>query len=414
MIRMKLLDSDRLMLGTFFIRFMNQIRRALRIVIVFLPALMFVVMMRLIRRVCLIRIAPATSSRIGHLINDILLYVIDHEMENRTARFGYDIIFHESKNISNRYAVRMLKRYVRIWPRFFFSTVYNLNRVIPGGQIHGISSLNTMCDINNVLPELGLLSFSREEESRGQDGLRRLGIEDNAKFIILHVRDEAYLRDPSRSDRNANIFDYLLVAEALAQRGYYVVRAGATALEKMPTNNPKIIDYAFSRFRTEFMDLYLGANCFMSVGTGAGISIVPYVFNRRNVYTDHNRFGYTNHFRGMDLVILKGLRQRNNGKILTQSEIWDSGAAFGHQQWFDDHDIEVISNTPEEIRDVVLEMVDRLEGKNDNLGVADEYQLRFWSIFYSNHDEKSEWKDLKRSRVEIGSQFLIDHPELLE
>lgn len=393
---------------------MTQIWRSARIAIVIVPALIFVGIMRLIRRVFLIRIAPATSSRIGHLIQNTLLYVVDRKKEPRRTRFGYDIIFHESRNISNKYVVKMLNRYVRIWPVFFFSTVYNLNRIIPGGQVHGINTLNHLPDINSVLPELGLFSFTSEEERRGEDGLRRLGIENNAEFIVLHVRDDAYLRDPIRSVRNANISDYLLVAEALTRRGYYVVRVGVTASARISSNNPKIIDYIFSGLRSEFMDIYLGATCFMCIATGSGFDLIPYVFNRRIVFTNYAHLGYINVHRGSDLLILKKFRQRSTGKILTQSEIWGSGAAFAHQSWFDEHDIEVIPNTPEEIQDVVLEMVDRLEGKSDNLGVADEHQSQFWSLFYARHDQKSSWKDVDRSRLRIGSQFLIDHPELLE
>jgi len=402
------------MLGTFLIGCVRQTWRALRLAIVILPALMFVGVMRIIRRVFIIRIAPATSSRIGHLIQNTLLYVVDRENEHMATRFGYDIIFHESGNISNRYLVKMLRRFVNIWPAFFFSTVYNLNRKIPGGQIHSISTLNHLPDINGVLPELGLLSFSQAEVSCGQDGLRRLGVEDNAKFVVLHVRDETYLRDPGRSVRNSNISDYLLAAEVLTQRGYYVIRVGVTAAKKIPGNNSKIIDYTFSGLRTEFMDLYLGGTCFMCIATGSGYDLIPYVFNRRIVFTNYAHLGYVNAHRGPDLLILKKYRQKNTGKILTQSEIWDSGAAFGHQQFLDEHDIEVIPNSPEEIRDVVSEMLDRLEGNNDNLGISDDYQSRFWSLFYAWHAKKSEWKYANTSRIKIGSQFLNDHPELLE
>ena len=399
-------------MGIVFTRSMRQIWRAIRIIVVALPALMLVGVMRLIRQVFLLRIAPATSSRIGHLIENTLLYVVDREKEHRKTRFEYDIIFHESRNISNKYVVKMLERHIRIWPAFFFSTVYHLNRIIPGGQVHCISTLNHLPDVNNVLSGLDLFSFSREEVSRGQDGLHRLGIEDNARFIVLHVRDAAYLRDPSRSDRNADISDYLLAAEVLTQRGYKVVRVGVIASERILSDNPMIIDYTFSGLRTEFMDIYLGATCFMSIGSGSGYDLIPYVFNRRKVITNYGRLGTANHHRGADLMILKNYRQRQTGKILTQSEIWDSGAAFGDQRWLDENDIEIIPNTPEEIRDVVLEMVDRLEGKNDCLGIDSELQLRFWSLFYAQHDQKSVWKDLKRSRVRIGSQFLLDYPEL--
>jgi len=59
-------------------------------------------------------------------------------------------------------------------------------------------------------------------------------------------------------------------------------------------------------------------------------------------------------------------------------------------------------------------MVDHLEGNDDNSEVAPDHQLRFWSLFYVRHAEKSVWMEVKMSQVKIGSQFLIDHPELLE
>jgi len=77
---MKLFDSDRLMLVTFLIGGVRQTRRALRPAIVVLPALMFVGMTRLIRRIFFVRIAPATSLSIEHLIQRPLgpQFLIDH------------------------------------------------------------------------------------------------------------------------------------------------------------------------------------------------------------------------------------------------------------------------------------------------------------------------------------------------
>lgn len=395
-------------------KWMRGIARAVRISIVVLPAIVFVIIMRLIRRVLPIRIAPVASSRIGHLIQNTLLYIADRRTTPRESRFGYDIIFHESGRISNRYVVEKLEEYVKIWPAFFFSTVYNLNRIVPGGRAHDISTLNHLPDIDGVLPGLRLLSFSQDEVSRGLEGLRRLGIDEGAKFIVLHVRDAAYMKDPIRAVRNSDIADYLLAAEALTQLGYYVVRVGATASERIPAINPMIIDYTFSGLRTEFMDVYLGATCFMCIATGSGYDLIPYVFDRRIVFTNYAHLGYASSHRGADLMIFKKYRQSETGNIMTQSEIWKSGAAFGHQKFFDDHNIEVIPNTSKEIRDVVLEMVDRLEGKQENRIYPADLQLRFWSRFYSYHDEKSVWKDPNKTSLEIGSQFLIDHPEFLE
>ena len=80
--------------------------------------------------------------------------------------------------------------------------------------------------------------------------------------------------------RDFKIKNFKEAAEALANRGYYVFRMGAKVNEKLKSNNKKIIDYANSNLRSEFMDIFLGAKCNFCISTGHGFDMLPYVFNK--------------------------------------------------------------------------------------------------------------------------------------
>ena len=74
--------------------------------------------------------------------------------------------------------------------------------------------------------------------------------------------------------------------------------------------------------------------------------------------------------------------------------------------------LKVLENTPEEIRDVTIEMIDRLEGKwmkkpNDEL-----IQKRFWLKFEEMHNlfiEKTGKKAHGTLKGRIGANYLRKH-----
>ena len=80
--------------------------------------------------------------------------------------------------------------------------------------------------------------------------------------------------------RDSEIDNYLLAAEALTERGYFVFRMGVVANKPMKSNNSKIIDYVNTELRSDFMDVYLGAKCSFCVSTKHGFEEVPLIFGR--------------------------------------------------------------------------------------------------------------------------------------
>ena len=68
-------------------------------------------------------------------------------------------------------------------------------------------------------------------------------------------------------------------------------RMGINVLKPLKSSNPKVIDYANSDMRNEFMDIYLSAMCNFFMSMGSGIDGVPIIFRRPIAYIGHLPFG---------------------------------------------------------------------------------------------------------------------------
>ena len=76
---------------------------------------------------------------------------------------------------------------------------------------------------------------------------------------------------------------------------------------------------------------------------------------------------------------------KKNQKELTISEIFLSNvAASNHTNEFDQNGVELWENSPEEIRDLAIEMDDRLNGNWNETKEDILLQEKFWSIFEEN------------------------------
>ena len=67
------------------------------------------------------------------------------------------------------------------------------------------------------------------------------------------------------------------------RRGYFVIRMGAVVNEALTTTNPMIIDYA-TKARSDFMDIFLCANCRFFFGCTGGFTAVPRIFRRPVIF----------------------------------------------------------------------------------------------------------------------------------
>ena len=369
----------------------RRLSRLIRIALTTPFALFFVLLIRIIRPVFLVRIGVMRSDRIGHFALETELWLLERVSGVATRPKRSIDLWYAPEPIANRVLYKMWTQVLTIWPNWLMVTVFRLNQLIPGTSAHEIENATSSClDVHNLLDIYPpRLKFTAMQLEQGQKGLAELGIKPTDRFVCFIVRDSAYTKkafpekDMSYHDfRNCDVNDYVAGAEALADRGLFVLRMGSVVSKPLVSNNPRVIDYANSKVRSEFMDLFLGAHCEFNVSDGLGFYAIPAMFRRPNAYVNYSPFFMFYSSRACDLGIAKTMIDTATGKRLNLTEMGERGVARSRASVeFVKAGVSVKSNTPSEIRDLMLEMLDRLEGKWKAQPLDDELQNKFWNKY---------------------------------
>ena len=369
----------------------RRLSRLIRIALTTPFALFFVLLIRIIRPVFLVRIGVMRSDRIGHFALETELWILERVSGVATRPKRSIDLWYAPEPIANRVLYKMWTQVLTIWPNWLMVTVFRLNQLIPGTSAHEIENATSSClDVHNLLDIYPpRLKFTAMQLEQGQKGLAELGIKPTDRFVCFIVRDSAYTKkafpekDMSYHDfRNCDVNDYVAGAEALADRGLFVLRMGSVVSKPLVSNNPRVIDYANSKVRSEFMDLFLGAHCEFNVSDGLGFYAIPAMFRRPNAYVNYSPFFMFYSSRACDLGIAKTMIDTSTGKRLNLTEMGERGVARSRASVeFVKAGVSVKSNTPSEIRDLMLEMLDRLEGKWKAQPLDDELQNKFWKKY---------------------------------
>ena len=140
----------------------------------------FIIILRLIRPWLLIRFGGMISSQIGHFAANTEIYLCEKDAGVNVPKQRYiDILFFAYKPLCNRELAKMWKRVLpHVWPYWISAPIVKGNRLIPHGELHEIGN-NTQNDrdVLNLLDRFPPhLQFTPEEEIRGKQGMRVMGI----------------------------------------------------------------------------------------------------------------------------------------------------------------------------------------------------------------------------------------------
>jgi len=376
----------------------------------------FVLFVRILRPLILIRFGLIESDRIGSISSILELYLCKKKLDKHSRTFD---LFCYRRPVSNKQLMKMYSRILHI--SSFDELLYKCNRMIIGYEVHEVPFMEGKGrDVNNLLggttPHIG---FTREEEVKGSTELREIGLPDSVPFILFHARDSTYLdkvlTKHSRDQweihdyRDSNIHNYCAAAEALTERGYYAFRIGAVVKDALDTTNPKVVDYA-TKYRTDFLDIYLMSKCHFVLGSPCGITQIAYdLFRKPIAWVNATHLEYMWTWNPSVIYILKKCWLRDEHRFMRFREIFESGVGrYSYSHEYEEHGIELVENTPEEINDLAIEMDERLKGTWQATEEDEELQKRFWEYFPKSnlHGDKI--------RARIGSKFLRDNRELLE
>lgn len=388
-----------------------------------IPIVLCIVILRPIVRV---RFRRLDFERIGNV------YVLDWYLAERDKglhRNCVDIFYYCEKiaEVCNGQWLRMWKKALPVYrSRHFLRVVDRLGGLLPWWErAHVIPRVDhgpqrdpeRQCKRDTTMESVysrsaANLVFSDEDEEVGRRMLGAMDLDPDASFFCFHCRDSRYLNETQPGSnwsyhdyRDADIANYVLAAERVADRGHIALRMGAIVEKPIASKSPSVLDYA-SKHRSDFMDIYLGAKCRFYLTSDTGISIVPEVFKRPVVYTNFVPIARPSTWVRDGLIIPKKLFLINEDRLMTFSEIVNSAVGIGGRSGvFDELGIEIRENTPEEIAAVALEMEDRISGIWESTNQDEELQDQVWGIIGIGNRRSPGFR--------FGAQFLRDNVALV-
>ncbi len=397
---------------------------------------LFVILIWPFKKIRLIRLR---SARIGHFADNVHLLLCalkynTYPEEKNCAHFYYTQTY---VPISNSFLYKMWSRVIKIVPPWgaFWSYVDDILimilkekyrtpfKKIFEDSIGGYDIWNYHRKGKNQF-----IFFTEEEKQMGENLKVKLGIPDGKPFVCLMVRDAAYIKNVmpdtaiyDENFRNADIKNYIPAIRFLIQKGYYVIRMGKYVEKALNIEDPRFIDYSNHPIKSDFMDIYLSGTCAFFIGTSSGLDSVPRIMNRP-VVTTNAIFFQEKSYVDWTFLIFKNLFCIKTQTLVSYREIFKDYAHFILSGKYTNHRDPIIQewerknwvfieNTPDEILDVVKEMVDYLENPAIETHEMRDLQLLFWkNMPYELGRGETSYESVT---MRISPSFLKRHDNLI-
>jgi putative glycosyltransferase (TIGR04372 family) len=213
------------------------------------------------------------------------------------------------------------------------------------------------------------VSFKANEIEEGKKRLVEIGVNPDKPYVCLIVRDGGHYKSKGEIESagyeflNFDINNFSGVAEVLIESGFQVIRMGSGSERPFTSKPDGVIDYALSRNRSEFLDVFIAATCEFAVSTQTGPDAVCMLFRRPVLYMDIS--SYCQFFFGSKIATWSPARLHKNGKILNLSEVVNSEIAwFKDPNSFSINGISQQKSSNNELRELVLSYI-RARGRED-------------------------------------------------
>lgn len=210
-------------------------------------------------------------------------------------------------------------------------------------------------------PRLSLHLPPPHDEAAARAAARH-GISSGAAIVTVHVRESGYRASSDLrqrgwdASRNAGISSYRKAFAALVERGYTVVRLGDSTMT--PVNLPGVVDLATSADSSQLLELWCVARSGFFIGSDSGPSWLAALLDVPLLTV--NAVHFRDLARPDDRVVCKLARDRGTGAVLAIREmLTESYLRAG----FKNGRFEPVDNTPSDLRQAVLDMIDVVEGR---------------------------------------------------
>ena len=312
-----------------------------------------------------IRIHRGQISRIGHLCHyfEVLVRTKEVDLLNKNTLD----IFIVTKNPANKTLYNMWKKHLLFIESNKLDFIYHICSPLLINRRHfGPRKVQH----GGLLYTKPTLSFSKDQNIKGDKLAKEFGIEENDWFVCLHNRSSIYLKNLmnkknfSHHDLRDSSFEMLYEsAKLINSKGGKCLRMSSGDNDQLSTNAKEYItDYA-SNWHTDFMDIYLSQKCKFFLGGPSGLISVPQIFNIPVGCTNVFPVNITSTSKNC-LFIPKLMWKIEEKRFLSYKEIIDGNLnKFLLAAQYLTHGIEVIENDSDDIRLLTEDMFDLVNNK---------------------------------------------------
>lgn len=204
----------------------------------------------------------------------------------------------------------------------------------------------------------------KESFDRAQINRLRMGIGKEDWLVCLHVREGGFRNDFDRREwRNSSIGNYIPAIKKITEAGGWVIRMGDNTMTPLPKMD-QVIDYPFSPFKSDLMDIYLIGACRFYIGSQSGIFDVAALFQKTLIIPNMNAWTFGYPYRKDDLGITKHVYSHSQRRFLSIKEMFEGSWSMQELSGSLGEDYKMYENSPEEIKTLVCEYMD-----SENSGV---------------------------------------------
>lgn len=389
----------------------------------YLIALIIVLLLRILSPILIIRLGLLDSGRIGGMVSGDW-YLCEKKIKTTKKNVIDIFLLIQSTNHRNHFMISLWKRtklniidFRKI--DFIAKAILKINHLFPAADKYEIPMKNHTWPPQGITlkgiiacKEIKFISLTEQEQKKGDNILKSIGLSDNDRFICFHNRDSSFLNKiyPARNwsyhdYRDSHIENYIPAVEELIRLGYVAIRVGHTTSKKLPVNNRKIIDYPNTSYRSDFMDIYLLSKSSFSIFSETGLNAVDWIFRKPCLFVNWVLLKSVFYWQ-KGIFIPKKIYSQSKKRLLGFKEVIDQISSHGDGRIFKQNGWIPIENTPEEIASACIEMDKRINGKwvtnDDDKRLQDQY----WELYGPDMIRNIEFC--------ISAQFLRENIELLE
>jgi putative glycosyltransferase (TIGR04372 family) len=316
---------------------MNVLKRLVK-VLLFGSSFLVLLVLKLIQPIIKFQLCVVGFHRYGHLALEPEIFLAEQEIKKATnASHGRVISIWSLGPVtkqSNTFLAKKWKDELLVLPSWFVGSLQRVGFVFPFLKLEE-PKLSITGSLNGLDKTDSHVSLNVEEMEEGRKRLIEIGINPDKPYVCLIVRDGGHYKSKGDIESagyellNFDINDFSGVAEVLIESGFQVVRMGSGSERPFTSKPDGVVDYALSKNRSEFLDIYLAATCEFAVSTQTGPDAVCMLFRRPVLYVDVTR--YCQFFFGSKLATWSPVRLQKNGSTLNLSEVVNSEIA-----WFKD------------------------------------------------------------------------------